>query len=119
VTAVEYTFRDAELRSRPIRAVNQVGARLQRAGIDLPSLAPDRVVAAAIKAAGSDHLGSDSYVEPLEEYLQACQDEAELTTFGRFLVTRMLTSALTNRIELQRWATEHPEVTQSGSRAPG
>ena len=53
-----------------------------------------------MKAAGSDDLGSDSYVEPLEVFLAACEDEAELTTFGRFLVTRMLSAALTNRIEL-------------------
>jgi hypothetical protein len=110
VSAVEFTFRDSELRSRPLRAVNRVGARLARAGIERPALSADQVVAAAVKAAGSDDLGSDSYREPLEVFLAAARDEAELTTFGRFLVTRMLSGALANRIELHRWVTEHPEV---------
>lgn len=110
MTTVDYTFRDSDLRSRPLRAVNWVGASLQRAGIDRPSLSADQVVAAAINAAGSDDLGSNSYREPLEVFLTAARNEAELTTFGRFLVTRMLSAALTNRIELRRWATEHPEV---------
>jgi hypothetical protein len=108
----DVTYRDAELRSRPIKAVNALGAQLSRTGAQVPSLAPDKVLAAAVKAAGSDDLGSDSYREPLERFLGACGDEAELTTFGRFLITRMLTSALTNRIELHRWVTEHPEVAE-------
>lgn len=113
-----YTFRDAELRSRPLRAVNAVGARLRRAGIDRPSLSVDAVVSAATKQAGSEELGSDSYLEPLTTFLGACEDEAELTTFGRFLVSRMLSGSLANRIELHRWADEHPEVHDEQVRAP-
>ena len=110
MTTVEYTFRDSDLHSRPIKAINQVGAQLHRVGVDLPSLTPSSIVAAAVKAAGSDDLGSDSYREPLQEFLTACEEEADLTTFGRFLISKMLSSALTNRIELQRWAVEHPQV---------
>jgi hypothetical protein len=110
MTTVEYTFRDAELRSRPIRVVNQLGARLARAGVVVPPLSADKIEAAAAKAAGSDDFGTDSYREPLERFVVAARDEAELTTFGRFLVGRMLTAALTNRIELHRWTEEHPEV---------
>jgi hypothetical protein len=118
VTAVEYTFRDSDLRSRPLRAINRVGAQLARAGVDVPSLSPTRIVAAAQKAAGSDDLGSDSYQEPLAEFLASAQAEAELTTFGRFLISRMLIGALTNRIELHRWVTEHPEVTSEPIDSP-
>ncbi|MGZ4718614.1 MAG: sulfotransferase family protein [Acidimicrobiales bacterium] len=118
MTTVEYTFRDSELRSRPIRAVNQVGAQLHRLGVDVPSLTPASVVAAAVKAAGCDDLGGDSYREPLTQFLTACEDEADLTTFGRFLISRMLSSALTNRIELQRWAVEHPQVRDEQIVAP-
>jgi len=110
VTTVEFTFRDSELRSRPLRAINRVGAALEKVRIDRPALSADQVVAAAVKAAGWADLGSDSYREPLEVFLAAARDEAELTTFGRFLVTRMLSSALANRIELHRWVSEHPEV---------
>jgi hypothetical protein len=112
VGVVEYTWRDSELRSRPLLALNAAGARLARLGLELPSLAPDSVVASAAKAAGSDDLGSDSFREPLAVFLDACGTEAELTTFGRILITKMLAGALANRIALQRWAEQHPEVRE-------
>src|ERR1700722_19479346 len=80
VTAVEYTWRDSELRSPPLRAFNAVGSVLRRAGLDRPSLTPDSVIAAAVKEAGSDDFGTDSYREPLDVFTAACRDEAELTT---------------------------------------
>ena len=43
-------------------------------------------------------------------FLGACEEEAELTTFGRLLVSKMLASTLSNRIQLHRWALDHPEV---------
>jgi hypothetical protein len=117
----EYTFRDAELKSPVLKAANAVGSGLRRFGIEKPGLDPDAVVAAAMKDAGVSDvaaLGSDSYREPLETYLRACEDEAELTTFGRFLVTKMLSTALANRIRLQQWAVEHPEVRDEQIEAP-
>ncbi|MGD0746481.1 MAG: sulfotransferase [Acidimicrobiales bacterium] len=110
MSATEYTWRDSELHSRPLLALNWAGARLARFGHPVPSLTPSSVTAAAAKAAGSDDFGSDSYREPLEVYLRACEDEAELTTFGRLLISKMLASALANRIELHRWSLDHPEV---------
>ncbi len=121
--AADVTYRDATLRSRPLRAVNALGARLARAGTQIPSLSPDKVVSAALRRADVDaamlaDLGSDSYREPLERFLAAAADEADLTTFGRFLITRMLTSALVNRAELHRWVAEHPEVADERIEAP-
>ena len=66
------------------------------------------MTAAAIKLAGSDDFGSDSYREPLEVYLRACEDEAELTTFGRLLVSKMLARALANRIAAPGLVEETP-----------
>jgi hypothetical protein len=105
-----YTWRDSELQSKPLRALNKVGAQLARVGVTRPSLTPSSIVAAAVKTAGSADLGSASYREPLEVFLHACEDEAELTTFGRILISKMLASALANRIALHRWSLDHPEV---------
>jgi hypothetical protein len=110
VTDVTYTWRDSELQAKPLRALNSVGARLSRFGVVLPPLTPSSVVGSAIKMAGSSDLGSDSYREPLEVYLAACRDEAELTTFGRILISKMLAAALANRIALHQWSVEHPDV---------
>jgi hypothetical protein len=118
VTAAEYTWRDSELRNPPLRAVNAIGAGLRRLGIDKPALTSESVVAAAIKSAGCDDFGSDSYREPLEVFTAACREEAELTTFGRILVGAMLARALANRLALQRWATGHPEVREQSITGP-
>ncbi len=115
---VEYTWRDAELRSRPLRALNQVGGQLSRVGVNFPSMQPSAIMAAAVKQAGNDDFGSDSYQEPLRVFLDSCVAEADLTPFGKVLVTKMLTGALANRIRLQQWATEHPAVRAEGIRSP-
>jgi hypothetical protein len=110
MSAVEYTWRDSELRSRPLLALNWAGTRAARMGRTLPSLTPESVKKSAAKMAGSDDFGSDSYQEPLEVFLRSCEEEAELTTFGRILISKMLASTLSNRIALHRWALDHPEV---------
>ncbi|HTU38500.1 MAG TPA: sulfotransferase [Acidimicrobiales bacterium] len=107
---VEYTWRDAELRSRPLRALNWAGAHANRFGLDFPPLTSSSVTKAAAKSAGSDDFGSDSYREPLDVFVGSCRDEAELTAFGRILIAKMLSSALSNRIELHRWSLDHPAV---------
>ncbi len=112
MSTVEYSWRDSQLRSRPLRALNWTGARVGRFGHDFPSLSPRSVTAAAVKMAGSDDFGNDSYREPLEVYLRSCEEEAELTTFGRLLISKMLAGALANRIALQGWTTSHPEVRE-------
>ena len=118
MTEVTYTWRDSELHVLPLRALNGAGAQLSRLGVHLPSLAPSSVVASAAKTAGSDDFGSESYREPLEVYLGACTSEAELTTFGRILISKMLASALANRISLHQWSVEHPEVRAERIESP-
>jgi len=114
----DVTFRDAELRSPPLKLLNRLGRLPARVGRNVPSLDPASVVAAACKRAGSDDLGSDSYLEPLTRYLGAIEDEADLTTFGRLAVRGMLVGALVNRIQLHAWAAVHPEIRQEPVEAP-
>ena len=118
MTAVEYTWRDAELRSPPLRAFNAVSAGLRRLGVEWPALTPDSVLAAAVKAAGSREFGSDSYREPLEVFVAACREEAELTAFGRLLIAKMLQRALANRLALQQWSAAHPQVREEDIAGP-
>ena len=110
MSAVEYTWRDSELRSPLLRAVNRVGAELTRTGLSLPALTSSAVIKAATKMAGSDDFGTDSFRQPLDIFLDSCEKEADLTTFGRILVTKMLAGALANRIAVQDWSVQHPEV---------
>ncbi len=114
----EFTWRDSELASPPLKALNAVGNAIKHLGREVPSLSPAAVVKAATKQAGSGDLGSDSYQEPLKVYLAACEAEADLTTFGRILITKMLSAALVNRIELHRWAVDHPDIERQSIDSP-
>ena len=114
----EFTWRDGELRSKPLLAVNAIGSRLRRLGVDRPSLDPEAIEAAAIKQAGSRDFGGDSYREPLRVYLEACEREAELTTFGRIMISKMVAGTLANRLKLQDWANRHPEVREERVPSP-
>jgi hypothetical protein len=110
MVAPAYTFRDARLRSRPLRLLNGAGAWLSRVGYSPPSLAASSVAAAARKRAGSAELGGESWREPLERYLTAVREEAALNTLGRLVVRRMLVTALANRARLRRFSEAHPEL---------
>jgi hypothetical protein len=118
MTAPAYSFRDAELRSPLLRGLNRVGALLERAGLELPSLTSEAIVRSARKRAGGDDLGGESFREPLERYLRSLREEADLNLFGRLAVRGMLEGALRNRFELAGWAREHPEIRSEKIEAP-
>jgi hypothetical protein len=118
MTAPAYSFREADLRSHMLRSLNWAGARLAAVGLEVPSLTSEAITRAAQKRAGCRDLGGDSFREPLSRYLQAVREEAELSLFGRLAVKGMLVESLRNRIELARWAREHPEVRDERIEAP-
>ena len=113
-----YRFQDAQLRSKPLRALNWAGRRLRTLGLEKPSLSIESITRAAIRKAGSEDLGGDSYLEPLGRYLDAAESEAELNTFGRLALRGMLVTALSNRIRLASWARSHPQIRSETIKAP-
>lgn len=113
-----YTFHDAELRALPLRLFNRLGSLTAKLGLELTSLAPDSIVSAARRKAGSHDLGSDSYREPLEIFTRALEEEAQLSAFGRVAVRGTLVSALEQRIRLTAWAKAHPALGEEEIRAP-
>ena len=102
-----YTFRDGKLKSPVLRVLNAVGQAAAVVGMK-PSLDPDSIVEAAIKDAGSSDFGGDSYREPLERLIDSMEREANLSTFGRVVVRRMVTTQLVTRIRLQEWTKANP-----------
>lgn len=118
MAAPAYSFRETDLRSRPLRALNWAGARLAALGLEVPSLTSEAITRAAQKRAGCSDLGGDSFRDPLARYLQAVREEADLNLFGRLALKGMLVESLRNRIELARWAREHPEVRDERIEAP-
>jgi hypothetical protein len=112
-----YTFRDGKLTSPVLRTLNAAGGALAGLGMK-PRMDPDAIVAAAIKDAGSSDFGGDSYREPLERYVEAVESEANLSTFGRLAVRKMITTQLTTRIRLQEWTKANPQAAEEEIRRP-
>ncbi len=112
-----YTYRDGKLTSPILRSLNAVGAVAGGIGMK-PSLRPDGIVAAAAKEAGSSDFGSESYREPLERYVDALEGEANLSTFGRIALRKMLVSHLVTRHRLHAWTQAHPEAEREEIRRP-
>jgi hypothetical protein len=106
-----YTFRDARLRSLPLRLLNAAGAGAALLGLRAPSLKPDAIVAAALARTGLRDTGDSSFREPLERYAAAADGEAELNTLGRIAVRNMLVNALCNRLHVIDWLQRHPQVS--------
>jgi hypothetical protein len=99
MSTVEYTWRDSELRSPPLRALNGRGAWAGPFRARAPLAQPVVGDAAAAKLAGSDDFGATPTGSRSSVSSDACEDEAELTTFGRLLVSKMLAA---------RWPTASP-----------
>ncbi len=76
-------------------------------------LDPDRLVADAIATTGEDDFGEDSWQEGLGILTDSLQREARLNDIGLEIAVGDLTSALTNRLTINAWRRDHPEVAES------
>ncbi len=112
-----YTFRDGRVTSPVLKTLNAVGRVAESLGLK-PSLEPDSLVEAAVKAAGSSDFGGDSYREPLERLTQSMEEEAGLSTFGRMATRNMITSQLTTRLRLQEWTKANPQAAEEKIERP-
>jgi hypothetical protein len=110
MSSKSYTFRDADLKSTPLKLLNGAGKTLSYAGISLPSLKGEVIEQQAMERAQLDDWGTDSFREPLEHYVDAVEAEANLNTFGRIAVKEMLIRSLVSRLKLTDWHKQHPAV---------
>ncbi|GAA4807805.1 sulfotransferase family protein [Nocardioides caeni] len=78
----------------------------------------DRLVAAAIDAAGCDDFGPDTWQEGLERYLDALAATAQLTELGVGVAEDGIVGDLATRLRLQQWRIEHPTVAEQEIRQP-
>jgi hypothetical protein len=78
----------------------------------------DRLVAAAIEAAGSDDFGADTWREGLDIYLEALGESAQLNEIGVGVADDGIVGDLANRLRIEAWRKEHPEVADQEIRQP-
>lgn len=78
----------------------------------------DRLVAAAVEAAGSDDFGSDSWQEGLDIYLESLTTSARLNEIGVGVAEDGVVTDLGNRLRIEAWRKDHPDVARQEIRRP-
>ncbi|MCW2787537.1 MAG: hypothetical protein JWP74_4054 [Marmoricola sp.] len=78
----------------------------------------DRLVAAAIEAAGSDDFGADTWREGLDIYLESLAESARLNEIGVGVADDGIVGDLSNRLKVEAWRKAHPAVAEQEVRQP-
>jgi hypothetical protein len=78
----------------------------------------EQLVAEARFRAGSDDLGDDSYVEPLETVVRSLEDEADLHLVGRWRVRELILRYLESRARVVSCVNEIPAIEDRPVVAP-
>ncbi|HET6151607.1 MAG TPA: sulfotransferase [Marmoricola sp.] len=78
----------------------------------------DRLVAAAIEAAGADDFGADTWREGLDIYLESLAASARLNEVGVGVADEGVVNDLANRLRIEAWRKDHPAVAEQEIRQP-
>lgn len=103
---------------RTVKLINHIGSCARTAGIRLPSLRIDKLVAEASKKTGLSDFGDDCYREGLEQLIMALENEAQLSQIGRVAAHGMLVTELRKRLQLIDYRKRRPEVAQQAITRP-
>lgn len=79
---------------------------------------PDEIIQSARAMAGINDTIDPRTLGNLERYLAAVNAEARLSEAGEGGLRQMLTGALYNRLRVERYAAEHPEVVEAPMERP-
>src|SRR5271167_4581493 len=72
----------------------------------------------AVGRVGSDDFGVGTWQQGLEVLIRSFNEEASLTELGEQVVTDQIVGFLANRLEVERWYREHPEIDEGRIEAP-
>ncbi|MCX6397352.1 MAG: sulfotransferase [Propionibacteriales bacterium] len=78
----------------------------------------ERLVAAAIEAAGADDFGADTWREGLDIYLASLAESARLNEIGVGVADDGIVGDLATRLRIEAWRKEHPAVAEQEIRQP-
>jgi hypothetical protein len=78
----------------------------------------DQMVDTACERAGSDDLGDDSWREALEVLVRSLTTEASLNEMGVSAMADQIVGYLANRLEVEWWYAQHPEIDDEEIVAP-
>ena len=106
-----------------VRALNRAGAVASALGVAIGRLDPDALLAAATKATGfrdfgDDEIGGPVLRDPLARLIASLEEEARLSTLGRFVTKGELQRYLESRLAVVDWHRRHPEIARGEIRRP-
>ena len=78
----------------------------------------DALVAAARDRTGLDDFGEDSWREGFDVLLGALATDVDLNEIGEQVFADQITGYLANRLQVEHWHTEHPEISEQEIVAP-
>ena len=78
----------------------------------------DELVDQAIRKAGTDAFGADTWREGLEVLVRSFNTEAALTELGEQVMTDQVVGFLVNRLQVEATYAEHPEIDEGVIDAP-
>jgi len=76
-------------------------------------LDPDRLITKASEKSGLPPLADDAMYKGLSQLCDSLNREAKLTPLGRFILKRQLLDSLQNRLQVQRWHEQHPDINET------
>jgi hypothetical protein len=98
----------------PFRVVNGVGAAARLVSRrSLISLSPGSLWRAAEQRSGLRRVEDSNVQEALEQLVRSLDEEAGLTTVGRYLARQIVVLALANRLLIRRCLDEFPEILET------
>jgi len=92
-----------------LRALNGMAGAASALGFGLGELDPDRLIGAACKAEGLEHMGDPSFRQGLERLVTNI-DHSNFSHFARILTRQSCIHALRNRLRCEAYIQKHPEV---------
>jgi hypothetical protein len=101
-----------------LRLLNRSGGALRRAGLPLLRLDRRALLDRAARTTGLDDFGDGGFLEGFQRLLDAYENEARLTLFGRLLARADALRLLENRLRMTDTIRRHPEILAGEVRAP-
>lgn len=78
----------------------------------------DALVEEAVRRAGCDDFGADTWEEGLETLVRSCNEDASLSELGEQVMTGQIVGFLASRLDIERWYRAHPDIDEERIEAP-
>ena len=101
-----------------VESLNALGEGLGDSGRSLVPLDTEELLRRSAALTGLDDYGDSWFREPLQVFVDALEEEAELTLLGRILARSEIERILQNRLRIENSIVKNPEITETEITAP-